>query len=156
MPGTRIERPERILWRPQEIEDFDEEFESIVWINRALTDAMAIQPSSKRIELFIARLKLALDGDCVPSVDELKELVNTRLKLSELVTSHKQLVSAYNNVLSQLHPKGYENNSVHGVDYEPFGHKLLRWIILPVVIIGISLFFRYLWNGISRSHFFGL
>lgn len=59
--SQRVERPERVLWRPDEIENFDEELESILWIKSAIEDlSKSVGQHSLREATLLQSLKLSL------------------------------------------------------------------------------------------------
>jgi hypothetical protein len=81
----RISRPERILWRPDEIEDFDEEVQSIIWI-RTQIDYLRFLPSRcEREQRLLIKMEAALGSQDDKVIEQIRKdiLMSTEVSILE-------------------------------------------------------------------------
>lgn len=93
--SMRAERPERILWRPDEIEEFDEELESILWIKSSIKELHLSSDKCQREIVLLARLESSL-GQNVEQIDLDMERVKSLPYCLNLQVSVENLTKSVN------------------------------------------------------------
>lgn len=97
----RVEKPERVLWRPDEIEKFDEEFQSILWIRASIADLSNQTQLTPREVSLLENMKLAL-GRTLEDIDIETEKAKTLPYVVNLLEQHDKQLHELDNANSYV------------------------------------------------------
>lgn len=130
----RIQRPERILWRPDEIEDFDEEFQSIIWIRDRIQDLSNLPKRCIREE----RLLLSLQASLGSEDDEVVRNLRKEVLTSSHVRMLESKIEELDRTIADLNHEAatWKNRKL---DQDSQNHKVLAICLISALIGLVSL-----------------